>query len=80
MYEIQYSASDLASLKSRLIQLPKLIDNFELQQSRLRLSDTENMLNCIVQHTRITTTTETIMEYLSYLGYASLALVTLHLS
>ena len=34
-YNIQYSASNLASLESRLIQLPKLIDNIELQQSRL---------------------------------------------
>ena len=78
MYEIQYSASDLASLKNRLIQLPKIIDNVELQQARLSLDDTENMLNSIVQHRRIKTTTETIMEYLSYLGYVSLGLVTLY--
>ena len=34
-YDIQYSASDLASLENRLIQLPKIIDNVELQQARL---------------------------------------------
>ena len=45
----------------------------------MSLDDTENMLNSIFQHRRIKTT-ETIMEYLSYLGYASLGLVTLYLS
>ena len=78
--DIQYSASDLASLENRLIQLPKIIDSIELQQARLSLEDTEKMLNSIVQHRRIKTTTETIMEYSSYLGYASLGLVTLYLS
>ena len=38
------------------------------------------MLNSIVQHRRIETTTETIMEYLSYLEHASLGLVTVYLS
>ena len=60
-YDIQYSASDLASLENRLIQLPKIIDNFELQQARLSLDDMENMLNSIVRHRRIKTTTETVM-------------------
>ena len=64
-YDIQYSAIYLASLENRLIQLPKIIDNVELQQDRLSLDDTENMLNSIVQHRRIKTTTETIMEYLN---------------
>ena len=77
---IQYSASDLASIENRLIQLPKIIDDVELQQARLSLDDTENMLNSIVQHRRIKTTTETIMKYLSYLGYASLGLVTMYIS
>ena len=40
-YDIQYSASDLASIENRLIQLPKIIDNVELQQARLSLNDTE---------------------------------------
>ena len=44
-YVIQYSASDLSSLENRLIQLPKIIDNVELQQARLSLDDTENMQN-----------------------------------
>ena len=79
-YDIQYSVSDLASLENRLIQLPKIVDDVELQQARLSLDNTENMLNSIVQHRRIKTTTETIMEYLSYLGYASLRLVRLYIS
>ena len=62
-----------------LIQLPEIIDNVELQQAKLSLDDMENMLNSIVQHRRIKTTTKTIMNYLSYVGYASLGSVTLYL-
>ena len=67
-------------MRSQLIQLPKLINNKELQQARLSLDDTENMLQTIAQHRRTKTLTETALTYLSYLGYIALSLGTLYLA
>ena len=36
-YDVNHSGQDLDKLRSQLIQLPKLIDNKELQQARLSL-------------------------------------------
>ena len=78
-YDVNNSGQDLDKLRSKLIQLPKLIDNKELQQARLSLDDTENMLRTIAQHRRTKTLTETALTYLSYSGYIALTLGTLYL-
>ena len=44
-YNLKYFKDDLLNLKTKLIQLPKLIDNEELKQARISLDDTENLLN-----------------------------------
>ena len=78
-YDINHPGQDLDKLRNQPIQLPKLIDNKKLQQARLSLDDTENMLQTIAQHRRTKTLTETALTYLSYLGYVALTLGTLYL-
>ena len=61
IYNVNHSGQDFDKLRSQLIQLPKLIGNKELQQARLSLDDTENMLRTIAQHRRQKTLTETAL-------------------
>ena len=73
-YNISYSNGDLETLESKLIRLPKIIDNNELRQAKLSLDDAENMLKSIATDRRLKTWRETTMDWLSYLGYTALGL------
>ena len=73
-YNISYSNDDLKTLESKLIRLPKIIDNNKLRQAKLSLDDAENMLKSIAINRRLRTWRETTMDWLSYLGYAALGL------
>ena len=57
-----------------------MTNNNELQQARINLNDTENMLKEIAQHRHTKTWTKSIiLGYLKYLGYASIAVVSAYL-
>ena len=77
-YPIKYPREDLLALEKKLIQLPKLIDNHELQQARLSLNDAESMINSIAIDRRTKTWQKIASDWASYLGYAALALGILY--
>ena len=77
-YPINYSHDDLKSLEKKLIHLPKIINNNELQQAKLSIDDAENMLNSIATDRRIRTWKETATDWLSYLGYIALGLGSIY--
>ena len=73
-YNISYYNDDPKTLESKLICLPKFIDNNELRQAKLSLDDAENILKSIATDRRLRTWRETSMDWLSYLGYTALGL------
>lgn len=78
-YELNFERKELELLKNRLIQLPQQVDNDELLRARLSLDDTENMLSKISSHRRMHTWTERSLEWLKYLGYFAITLITCYL-
>ena len=79
-YELNFDKQDLEMLKDRLVQLPQQLDNEELKRARLSLDDTESMLDRIGTHRRIKTWTEKSVEWLQYLGYFAMIVITLYTS
>ena len=77
-YPINYSHDVLKSLEKKLIHVPKIINNNELQQAKLSLDDAENILNSIATDRRIRTWKETATDWLSYLGCIALGLGTIY--
>ena len=76
-YDIEYSKEDWSKLETRLIQLPKVLDNNELKLVRISLGEIENLFNSIANRRHIKTWKETFIKWFSYLGYIAIIAITL---
>ena len=76
-YETPYDRNSLDTLEKHLITLPRQLDLNVLKQMRLSLDDTENLLGKITSHHRVQTWKEKANEWLQYIGYVSIWLISI---
>ena len=76
-HETPYDRNSLDTLEKYLITLPRQLDLNVLKQMRPSLDDTENLLERIASHTRVQTWNEKATEWLQYIDYISIGLISI---
>lgn len=67
---------DMTLIKNKMILLPNIIDSDTLRNTHLSLENAESILETISSRHRVRTWKENALEWLRYLGYTSLGIIT----
>lgn len=67
---------DMTLIKNKMILLPNIVDSNILRNTHISLENAESILDTISSHHRIQTWKENALEWLRYLGYTSLGIIT----